>query len=214
MAIHFLNADGSLKSVEYKGLVIEVMKNHHYKIMSDVWGAADKALVWDKATKRPKEVYIRFCDYQWDSNSYAEVDATKAVLKAYREYLITIEYSKRMNAEEERVNRIEKDCTVEVVAGRKVKKGTKGKVVVMLQRENGWGYRRSVSTKLGIALSDVMVDTVGKNGKVYKNYRDMAWVWTYNCKRTDVAEIDTKGLMKDAIESVDYRLNKNLKAAA
>jgi len=214
MAIHFLNADGSLKSIEYKGHVLKVTKGVSYQIMSDIWGSADEALVWDKTTKQPKGVYIRFCEYTWDSNSYAEVDATKAVQKAYREYLIKVEYSKRLNAEKARAYHIVKGCTVEVVAGRKVKKGTKGKVVVMIERENGWGYRRSVAIKLGIALSDVMVDTVAKNGKVYKNHRDMAWVWAYNCERTDAPEIDTEGLMKDAIESVDYQLNKNLKVAA
>ena len=145
MAINFLNADGSPKSVEYKGLVLEVIKNDYYRIMSDVWGYADKAIVWDKATKQPKTVYIRFCDYNWDTPSHAEVDATKSVKAAYRKYLIKQEFklivSKRWNT----ATRIEKGCTVKVVRGRKVPKGTVGKVVVMMEQEAGWNHNRSTA---------------------------------------------------------------------
>lgn len=207
MAIHFLNADGSLKSIEHKGLVLEVRKGVNYRIMSDVWGSADEALVWDKANKRPKTINIRVCDYTWDSNSYAEVDATKAVKAAYRNHLIQIRFSQLKSQTLAAISEIQKGCMVEVVKGRKVPKGTKGKVVVMMTRESGWGYRSSPALKLGVATSDVMVD-VTVNGRTYRNHRDMVWVWAYNCKRIDVPVIDEEELMRKAIVSVDYSLKQ------
>lgn len=206
MAIHFLNADGSLKSIEYKGCVLKVNNNVRYEIMSDMWGASDDAIVWDKENNRPKTVSFRFCDYKWDTPSYAEVDATKAVKAAYRKHLIDRKYKELLERAENYAGEIVKDCTVEVVRGRKVPKGTKGKVVVTMMTETGFGWKRTTALKLGIATSDVMIDVVGKNGKMYKNYRDMVWVWAYNCKRTDVAKVDIKSIMADAIESVDHVL--------
>lgn len=209
MAIHFLNTDGSFKSIEYKGAVLEVRKGVTVRIMSDVWGRADEALVWDKAAKCPKLVTIRTCDYQWDTNSHAEVDATKAVKAAYRKYLIKQEYNDILGAEQARVNRIEKGCMIKVTRGRKVPKGTVGKVIVMLERMYGFGYMARPATKLGIATSDVMVDQIGKNGKVYKGHKDMVWVWAFNCDRTDVADIDEDEVMQMATENVDGKLERN-----
>lgn len=203
MAIHFLNAEGSLKSIEYSGRVLKVMHNVSYQIMSDIWGSADKALVWDAEKGQPKEVYIRFCDYNWDSNSHAEVDATDEVKTAYRNYLIQQEFAFQVGTAKKNAALIVKDCVVAVVRGRKVPKGTKGKVVVMLEQANGYGYRQTVATKLGIATSDVMVDKIGKNGKVYKSHRDMVWVWAYNCERQDVAEVDENEMIERAIRVVD-----------
>jgi hypothetical protein len=206
MAIHFLNADGSPKSVEYKGQVLAVYKNVSYQIMSDIWGYADEALVWDKENKCAKKIHIRACDYTWDTPSYAEVDATKAVKAAYRKNLINTEFGIRKARALKEAGEIVKDCMVEVVKGRKVPKGTKGKVVVMMDRETGWGYRRYVATKLGIATSDVMVDVLGKNGKTYKNHLDMEWVWAYNCRRIDAPGIDEAQILKAATNKVDYEL--------
>jgi hypothetical protein len=203
MAIHFLNSDGSVKSVEYAGLVLSIIKNEHYKIMSDVWGSADKAIVWDISNNSPETVYIRYCDYTWDSPSYGEVDATDDVKAAYRDYLIKKKYKKLLMNAESNASRIERGSLVEVVKGRKVPKGTTGKVVVVMSAQNGYGWNRHSDIKLGVATSDEMVDVVAKNGKTYKNYKDMVWVWAYNCKRLDVAEIDTSVLLKTATESVD-----------
>lgn len=209
MAIHFLNTDGSFKSIEHRGAVLEVRKGVSVRIMSDVWGGADEALVWDKATKSPKLVTIRTCDYEWDTKSHAEVDATKAVKAAYRKYLIKQEYNDILGAEQARVNRIEKGCMVKVTRGRKVPKGTVGKVIVMLERMYGFGYMARPATKLGIATSDVMVDQIGKNGKVYKGHKDMVWVWAFNCDRTDVADIDEDEVMQMATEKIDDKLERN-----
>ena len=210
MAIHFLNADGSLKSVEHKGLVLKVIKNEYYRIMSDVWGYADKAIVWDKATKQPKSVYIRFCDYNWDTPSHAEVDATKSVKAAYRKYLIEQEFKLIVSKRRNIAARIEKGCTVKVVKGRKVPKGTVGKVVVTMMQEAGWNHHRSTALKLGVATSDVMVDVVARNGKVYKNHRDMVWVWSYNCERQDVVPVDEAKALAEATANVDEKLERRV----
>jgi hypothetical protein len=197
MAIHFLNVDGSVKSVEHKGYVLQVNKNVSYRIMSDVWGSADQAIVWDKDSNGPKVVYIRFCDYNWDSPSYAEVDATDDIKAAYTEHLINKETDRRYADAVSAANRIVKGCLVEVVRGRNVKKGTKGKVVVEMLQESGWGYRRSTSKKLGVATSDRMETAYSRSGKRYERHADMIWVWAYNCVRTDAAEVDRATIRKE-----------------
>jgi hypothetical protein len=197
MAIHFLNSDGSTKSVEHIGCVLQVNKNVSYRIMSDVWGSADQAIVWDKDSNAPKVIYIRFCDYGWDSPSYAEVDATDDIKAAYTKLLIDKETDRRHAAAVNAANRIVKGCEVEVIRGRKVKKGTKGKVVVEMLQESGWGYRRTTSRKLGIATSDRMETAYTRSGKPYERYADVVWVWDYNCARTDCPQVDRATIRKE-----------------
>lgn len=207
MAVHFLNRDGSLKSVEYVGLVIQVLRNVSYRIMSDVWGTADEAIVWDTEKNQPKTVIVRVSDYDWCSNSHAEVDATDAVKLAYKTYLIKELFNKRFNDDLSRNTRIEKGCQVKVVKGRKVPKNTTGKVVVMLEQSNGYGYRRGTAIKLGVATSDEMVEVI-KNGKVFKNHKDMVWVWEHNCVRVDFEEPDRALIMSDVIEEIDMVMER------
>ena len=210
MAVHFLNRDGSVKSVEYVGCVLQVKRCVSVRIMSDVWGSADEALVWDTESQKPKTVEIRFCDYNWDSDSYAEVDATNDVKLAYKKYLIQSLFQEYVGKAQSRASRIEKGAIVEVMKGRKVKKGTKGKVVVMLQQSESYGYSRRIATKLGIATSDEMIEVV-KNGKVFKNHKDMVWVWEHYCNRLDCEEIDKALIMSDVIEEIDEKMERMFK---
>jgi len=211
MSIHFLNADGTPKSVEYTGKVLEVKHNVTIRNMSDIYGSSDEAVVWDDENNRPKTVSIRFCDYTWDTPSYAEVDATTKVKKAYEKYLIDKETDGRYEQAVSSANEIVKGCTVEVVRGRKVSKGTKGKVVVEMLQEFGWGYRRSTAKKLGIATSERMETVYTRNGKPYERHADVVWVWAYNCTRLDVAKVDRATIRKEVVASFK---NKTLARAA
>ena len=212
MAITFKNADGTIRSVEYVGKVISLSLNENYKIMSDVWGSADSAVVWDSDKNEPKKVYIRFCDYNWDNNSFGEVDATDEVKAAYREYLVQNKF-KTLKAQAERdLAVIERGHTVEVISGRKVKKGTKGKVVGVVMQESGYGYRRSLCQKIGIATSDRTIKTTARNGKTYDRHLDVVWVWAYHCARIDAPKVDLNAVRAEAERRVDVDM-KWMKAA-
>lgn len=83
--------------------------------------------------------------------------------------------------EHEAQNPAVKGRIVKVVSGRTAK-GTVGKVVARTEKVYGMGYRSSLQYKLAIALDDEMVDYHHPNGKVYKNYKNLVWVWALNCE--------------------------------
>lgn len=199
MSIKLVNSEGKVE-VEHVGEVLKVWVNTGYQIMSDVWGSALQAMVWDQNNGRPKTVTVWVDDMgqRYGKGSEAEVDATPAVLEQYLNYLINQEFHRIKSQEVARVEKIVKGCQVEVVAGRKVKKGTKGKVVAMIERAYGFGYSARLTTKLGIATSDEMHEVVGKNGKVYLNHKDVEWVWIHNCQRIDVEQINEIEIMERA----------------
>jgi hypothetical protein len=200
MAIHFLNDDNSVKSVEYIGKVLNIEKNTSYQIMSDIWDLADKALVWCDEMNRPKTVYIRFCDYTWSSNSYGEVDATDEVKAKYRQFLIRKEFERLYQTKQIEASQIVKGAEIEVIKGRKVPKHTQGKVIAILSKH--CAYTRRNKLVLGVATSDVMVDVV-KNGKTFKNYRDVVWVDASNTTLLHCPRIDIELLREMATSKID-----------
>ena len=136
---------------------------------------------------------------------------TCALPISYRKYLIEQEFKLIVSKRRNIAARIEKGCTIKVVKGRKVPKGTVGKVVVTMMQEAGWwNHHRSTALKLGVATSDVMIEVVARNGKVYKNHRDMVWVWSYNCERQDVVPVDEAEALADATANVDKKLERRV----
>ena len=198
MAIHFLDADDSVRSVEYVGKVLQVSHNASYRIMSDVYGSADEALVWNDETQRPTLVVYRVCDYAWCSNSHAEVDADEETRVAYFKWKVGLEVDKIYIRRVEEANKIEVGCQVEVVKGRKVAKGTKGKVVFL---KNYPGYNGGTDTKLCVATSDKTEKHVARNGREYERHVDVVWVSMYNCKRLDVTPISREEIYNEVIEN-------------
>lgn len=194
MAILYTAARDSNEN-RYEGFVLAKVVDQSYRIMSDVWGTADFARVWDEATAGPKMILVNVYDMNPESWRPVQitVDATDEIREKYNLWQINLEFQRRVGIAESEALQIEKGCIAKVVKG-KNGKGTVGKVVVQMQASYGMGYRASVENKLGIATSDVTFKKALPNGKVVDAHRDMVWVWQRNCERVDVAKID-----KDAI---------------
>ena len=101
-----------------------------------------------------------------------------------------------------------KGSVVKVVSGRTAK-GVEGPVVVVIQRPYGMGYRANMENKFAIATSDVMVDFAAKNGKVYKNHRDVVWVWARNCELVNIPEIDMADVEARAKEATSWEFKNH-----
>lgn len=183
----------------WEGLVLKVEHDQNYRIMSDVWGSADWATVWDESTASPRQVLVNVYDMQgpdWKPVQIT-VDATDEIREKYKQWLINVEYQKLLNAEESFNNQIQKGVIAKVVKG-KNGKGTIGPVVVMMDATYGMGYRSSLEKKLAIATSDVKVKKALRNGKVVEVYQDVVWAWARNCERVDVPQIDKDALLEQA----------------
>lgn len=191
----------------WEGATLKVEHDRNYRIMSDVWGSADWATVWDEATASPKVILVNVYDMQgpdWKPIQIT-VDATDEIREKYKQWLINLEFQRLLNLEENRVREIEKGAIAKVVSGRNGK-GTIGKVVVKMNATYGMGYRSSVEPKLGIATSDVTFKKALPNGKVVDAHRDMVWVWARNCERVDIAQIDKETLLREAQERAVWKL--------
>jgi hypothetical protein len=180
-----------------QGLVLAIDVTNRYDSMSDYDWYKKRALYFDPIKNAPVWEEI---DSSWNTPNFsgkntATVDADQSTKDAYLDYLTEKLYTDLFWKEQEANDQIVKGCQVEVVKGRNVPKGTKGKVICTLWRKYGMGWHAKDELKLGVATSDVMIDVV-KDGKTYKNHKDVTWVWARNCKRTDGAPVD-----KDAIQA-------------
>lgn len=188
---------------DWAGYVLEKIVDRDYRIMSDVWGTADWALVWDEKSNGPKKLLVNVYDMNPESWRPTEivVDATEEVKAKYRDWQIDQEYRRLLGNAEIAVRQIEKGCIAKVVKGRNGK-GTIGKVVVMMDAAYGMGWQSRIEKKLAIATSDVKVKKALRNGKVAEVYQDVVWVWARNVERVDVAKINKDALLQTAQERV------------
>ncbi len=153
------------------------------RVMSDVW--EDGLFLYsvrDDGTLSRDPV-----DYSYDNKEenrpVYEIDATAEAFELYRAKQEADQYETLVaNTDAEYANPAHKGRVVKVVRGRNTPKGVVGKVVVIIERPYGMGYRSSMRKKLGIATSPRMVDKVMPNGKVFQNHADMVWVWAHNCE--------------------------------
>jgi hypothetical protein len=185
----------------WEGVTLKVVHDQSYRIMSDVWGSADWAIVWDEATASPKHVLVNVYDMNgpdWKPVQIT-VDATDEVRAKYLNWRANIEYETLLDAEEQRVHQIEKGAIAKVVKG-KSGKGTIGKVVVAMTAPYRTGWRANPELKVAIATSDVKVKKALRNGKVAEVYQDVVWAWARNVVREDIARIDLDTLRKQAQE--------------
>ena len=151
----------------WEGVTLKVEHDRNYRIMSDVWGSADWATVWDEATASPKTILVNVYDMNgpdWKPIQIM-VDATDKIREKYKQWKINLEFKDLLEKAEDAAMRIEKNCIAKVVRG-KSGKGTIGKVVVKMDATYGMGFRSSVEPKLAIATSDVKVKKALRSGKV------------------------------------------------
>lgn len=198
MAILY-TAERDANENRYEGCVLAKIVDRDYRIMSDIWGTADFALVWDETTSSPKNILINV--YDMNPSGWCpvqiQVDATEEIKKAYLDWKINQTYQRLLGTEENRVREIEKGAIAKVVRGR-TGKGTVGKVVVQMLANYGMGYRASREYKLAIATSDVMIKKPLASGKIIDVHQDVVWVWQRNCERVDIQSIDKTALLEKA----------------
>lgn len=200
MAIMY-TAERDMNLDTYEGYVLEKIHDNSYRIMSDVWGSADFALVWDEKTNSPKNICVNVYDMNPESWRPVEivVDAPAEVRAKYLNWRTEIEYRDLVDKAESAAAEIQKGCIAKVVKG-KSGKGTVGKVVVQMLASYGMGYRASSEYKLAIALSEEKIQKPLRNGKIAEVYKDVVWVWARNCVRVDIAQIDKDALLQAAKE--------------
>jgi hypothetical protein len=143
------------------GLVLRV-ETQTERIMSDVWADVTTAVVWDPAKGAPSNVHIG--DSEFGAEKVAEVDATADVVAAHDAWEAARE-AERVAAEEARreadakarLHEVQRGCRAVVARGRKVAKGTEGRVFWIGQ--GGFGPRAGLETDDGqtvwIALSNL-----------------------------------------------------------
>ena len=189
------------------GAVLKIFTGD-YRIMSDVWGTGKWAAYWNEAEGRIDSFLVDVCDYNWSNINSAEVDATPETLAKVQAYL----FRKNLNTIQAEMQTastaIQKGDTVTVVSGRTAK-GTTGKVVVEMFKPYKTGWSSRDEKKYGIATSDVMIDKAAANGKVYKNYKDMVWVWARNCARTEARPVDMVEATKQAETRAYWEFKQN-----
>lgn len=188
----------------WAGYVLKKTHDTSYRIMSDIWGSADWATVWDEKSNGPKTLLVNVYDMNpegWHPTEIV-VDATEEVKAKYRDWMINREFQNLVGSAEIAAKEIQKECIARVVKGRNGK-GTVGKVVVVMDAMYNAGYYHSrVEKKLAIATSDVKVKKALRSGKVAEVYQDVVWAWARNCERVDIAPVDKEALLQQAQERV------------
>jgi hypothetical protein len=146
----------------YEGCVIETREMNGYHD-SDFY-----AVIWDEEEQRIREVeYATTRAYTYDNS--AHVDITPENMEKVNEYARGIVLHRLLSANESQAKEVDKGKWVRVVKGRKVPKGTEGRVFWI-----GPGFSRYSSARIGIAL-DEEKDERGRYGNV-------AWTSAGNCE--------------------------------
>jgi hypothetical protein len=154
--------------------------NETVQIMSDVWDT-ETFLYSIRDDGTLSRDCVGYCDSQ--ENPVYEIDATDEAFEIYRAAQEARQYETLVhNTDSEYANPAHKGRVVKIVRGRNAPVGKVGKVVVVIERPYGMGYRSVMKQKLGIATSAKMVEKVMPNGKVFQNHADMVWVWAHNCE--------------------------------
>jgi hypothetical protein len=203
--------------------------NETVQIMSDVWDT-ETFLYSIRDDGTLSRDCVQYCESNAEQPTY-EIDATPEAFELHRAYCEARQYETLVaNTNAEYANPAHKGRVVKVTKGRNTPKGLVGKVVVIIERPYGMGYRSVMRKKLGIATSAKMVDKVMPNGKVFQNHAEMVWVWAHNCEvekpqtadlalcrkmAQDFAENAVKGLRKIQADRFQYNAQgmKGYKAA-
>lgn len=175
------------------------------RIMSDVWSNEFYVQYWDEKTQSIKDIGLYCGEHgEWERMSHAEVDATEETWQAVENFYYMQEAKSLIANANREAAKIVKGSSVKVTGGR-FNKGAEGKVIVVMEKYYGMGYRGSLENKLGIATSDVMVDKMVR-GRIYKNHRDVVWAWARNCELTEVPEVNETECCIEALKRAKYKV--------
>lgn len=183
---------------EYEGFVLKVF-TESVQVMSDVWDTSRSALVWDDANKKPKTI-------QWIISGKA--DASPEVIETYKNYLIDIEFNKRIGNLERARFSPDKGDNVKIVRGRK-SFGHEGPVVAIISTPDRYSYSGRNITKVAIPLDDAHEVVQLKNGGTWKKHTNVVWVNLDYVVRTEPRPIDYNAIAEAAKDYVEYQ-NKDV----
>ena len=144
----------------YKGCVVRLWEHN------GCWDSDFYATVWDEETKSIKE-------YEYDTTRFAgggsaETDATPEVLIKVAKYKAKDQYIKEVK---KRNTEVLINSYVTVVKGRKVAKGTHGKVIGIYENAySGWNPKVRLllddESKVYTYMDNLKVDPIGINDKI------------------------------------------------
>lgn len=192
--------DGKFETINVAagiGTTLRVYQDY-VRVMSDVWDTTTFATFWNE-DKQCVETR------SWVKDS--KVDATPEAKAKARQWFFDRAFERFEREATEKVQEIVKGARVKVTRGRR-DKGVEGIVAVMIQRPYTYGYKSVMATKLGVATSDEMVEVAGRNGKVYKNYKDVTWVWARNCDLVEVPAVDLEEVKRRAENAAEDEMRK------
>lgn len=144
------------------GLVLGIEKKYDVRVMSDVWADITFAKVWDAEAGRP--VLVALGNTEFGSSAEAEIDATPEVVAAHDAWLADEKARKAAEDEarfeagaETRLRSVTTGCRAVVARGRKVPKGTEGRVFWIGQNAFGWraGMKTDAGETVWTALSNL-----------------------------------------------------------
>jgi hypothetical protein len=147
--------------VTHEGRVLHIETNVE-RIMSDVWEDMTYAHVWDAAAGRPSRVFLR--GGGCETSATAEVDATPEVVAAHEAWIAAREAekaaaleAKREDEAEARVREVRRGGRAVVARGRKVARGTEGRVFWLGNGTYGWraGLETDAGETVWIALNNL-----------------------------------------------------------
>ena len=187
-------------------------RSESVQVMSDIWEWLPVAYYEENGS-----IAQRILNMETDT---VVVDATSDVF----DRIYSKEYSRLFEREK---SRLDGDALDPAVKGRIVKvtsgrsnKGVVGKVVARVEKPYSMGYKTSWEYKLGIALDDEMVDYHHPSGKVFKNHKNMVWVWARNCEAVNpvvdysAAEINAQRGAESLVTALKQRFAEALTAQA
>lgn len=131
--------------IQYEGCVINTFERNGYED-SDFY-----AECWDR--EKQEVVQIEYDSTRCGGGGYAKIDATKeTILEVYRYYKKNATYYFDNVYNEKNAKLVRKGDLVEVVRGRKIPKGTVGKVFWIGTRFNSYNYQDE--QRVGIEVED------------------------------------------------------------
>lgn len=165
--------------VSFERAVLWTRRDDNYRIMSDVYGVAEFAYVWNGSE------ITSIMTYCSEGSNFIKVtvDATDAVRRAAFDWKFKKVYeSLYEKAVYTLKNTFVVDDIVNVVAGRKAK-GRTGRVAHKISSQYRSGYKSTSEHKYLIAFSDEKeTKYFEKYKKQLEVYKDCEWVWGRNIK--------------------------------
>ena len=164
-----MNANGEItREITCRGLVCYIGE-HNYHDDSDFY-----ALIWDEAKGEPRDTQYA-TTRGWTYDNTADVDATPEIAAKFQAWNDARYLASVIASLETRWSRCDvAGLDVVVVSGRKVPKGTVGRVF-WTGKASRYAYNSPLRTRIGIDLTGIK----DEHGKA----KDVAWTYAENCRR-------------------------------